>query len=51
MVTQKLLDEFREQYAAGKLDSEKIYWWNKKFYKIPFNIFKKILEEEHEKKN
>ena len=51
MITQKLLNEFREYYVAGKMDADKLHWWNKKFYKIPFNLFKKILEEEHDKKN
>ena len=50
MVTQKLLDEFREHYAAGKINSENIDWWGRKFKKIPFKLFKKIMEEEHEKK-
>ena len=50
MITQKLLDEFREYCAAGKINLENFSCWKSKFKKIPFKIFKQILEEEHDKK-
>ena len=51
MITQKLLDEFRELCAAGKINLENTCYWKPKYKKIPFKIYKTILEEEHEKKN